>query len=65
MSMSHSVSVAFVSVILPVWVILFWLGNNPAVFLDEPFTPRILAGSVLVLAGVAVAVQFGRQPAKK
>jgi len=34
-------------------------------FLDEPFTPRILAGSLLVLAGVAVAVQFGRQPAKK
>ncbi len=35
------------------------------VFLDEPFPLRILAGSVLVLAGVALAVQFGRQPAKK
>ncbi len=35
------------------------------VFLDEPFTPRILAGSVLVLAGVALAVQLGGQPAKK
>ena len=34
-------------------------------FLDEPFTPRILTGSVLVLAGVALAVQLGRRPAKK
>lgn len=29
-------------------------------WLDEPFTPRMLFGSVLVLAGVGVAVKFGR-----
>jgi drug/metabolite transporter (DMT)-like permease len=30
------------------------------VFLDEVFTARILAGSALVLTGVALAMQFGR-----
>jgi len=33
-------------------------------FLHEPFTLRTLAGSALVLAGVALAMQAGRRPTK-
>ncbi len=32
--------------------------------LHEPFTSRLLAGSVLVLVGVAVALRFGGQPSQ-
>jgi drug/metabolite transporter (DMT)-like permease len=32
-----------------------------SLFLDEPFTLRILLGSALVVGGVAVAVRAGRE----